>query len=100
MVLQGIDLDRCWDIAEAHRILRGGRDGDPALAWATVCGLVISNLPEGAGDNLFDFATKHGSGDRGDPESPERSPQPGRANPHTQPRAPSVRCCGLLHQRR
>jgi DNA polymerase I len=73
LVLQGIDLDRCWDIAEAHRILRGGREADPALAWATVCGLLTSNLPEGASDNLFDFATEHGSGDRGDPESPIRS---------------------------
>src|SRR5450759_1135418 len=37
LVLRGIHLDRCWDIAEAHRILVGGRDADPALAWATVC---------------------------------------------------------------
>src|SRR5450631_2063384 len=73
LVRRGIDLDRCWDIAEAHRILRGGRDADPALAWATVWGLATSNLPEGTGDNLFDFAAKHGSGDRGDPDSPVRS---------------------------
>jgi DNA polymerase-1 len=73
LVPRGIGVNRCWDISEAHRILRGGRDGDPALAWATVRGLVTSSLPEGAGDNLFDFATEHGSGDRGDPENPVRS---------------------------
>ena len=73
LVLRGISVNRCWDISEAHRILRGGRNGDPALAWATVCGLVTSSLPEGNSDNLFDFATEHSAGDRGDPENPVRS---------------------------
>jgi DNA polymerase I len=73
LVLRGIHLDRCWDIAEAQRLLVGGRDAGPALAWATVCRLVTSDIPVGDGDNLFDFATEHGSGDRGDPESPVRS---------------------------
>jgi len=73
MVLRGIHLDRCWDIAEAHRILAGGRDADPALAWAAACRLVTSDLPRAAGDDLFDFAAKHDPGDCGDPESPVRS---------------------------
>ena len=73
LVSNDIQLDRCWDIAEAHRLLAGGRDADPALAWATVCRLVTAGLPRGSGGDLFDFAAEHDSGDRGDPESPVRS---------------------------
>jgi DNA polymerase-1 len=73
MVLRGIHLDRCWDIAEAHRILDGGRNAEPGLAWATVCRLVTSDLPRSSGDDLFDFAAEDDPGDRGDPESPVRS---------------------------
>jgi len=73
LVRHGIRLARCWDIAEAHRILVGGRDADPASAWATVCRLVTSNLPRAAGGDLFDFAVEHDPGDQGDPESPVRS---------------------------
>ena len=73
LVLRGIHLDRCWDIAEAHRVLAGGRDADPALAWATACRLVTSDLPKAAGDDLFDFAADQGPSDHGDPESPVRA---------------------------
>jgi DNA polymerase I len=73
LVRDGVHLDRCWDIAEAHRILVGGRVADAASAWATVCGLATSNLPRVAGGDLFDFALDHDPGDRGDPESPVRS---------------------------
>ena len=73
LVSNGIDLDRCWDIAEAHRVLVGGRAADPALAWATACRLATSDLPRAAGGDLFDFAAEHDPGDRGDPESPVRS---------------------------
>jgi len=73
LVSKGIHLDRCWDIAEAHRVLVGGRAADPALSWATVCRLATSDLPRAAGGDLFDFAAEHRPGDRGDPESPVRS---------------------------
>ena len=73
LVIQGIHLDRCWDIVEAHRILVGGRGDDPAVAWATVCRLAASALPRAGGGDLFDFTTEHDAGDRGDPESPVRS---------------------------
>ena len=73
LVCNNIHLDRCWDIAEAHRILVGGRDADPAVAWATVCRLVTSHLPRASGGDLFDFAVEHDPGDRGDPESAVRS---------------------------
>jgi DNA polymerase-1 len=73
LVLKGIHLNRCWDIAEADRLLVGGRETDPGLAWATVCRLATSNLPRAAGDDLFDFACEHDPSDGGDPESPVRS---------------------------
>ena len=73
LVSNGIHLDRCWDIAEAHRILVGGRNADPAVAWATVCRLGTSDLPRAAGGDLFDFAAEDHPGDQGDPESPVRS---------------------------
>jgi DNA polymerase-1 len=73
LVLNGIHLDRCWDIAEAHRLLVGGLAAGPALAWATVCRLPTSGLPRASGDDLFDFAAENHPGDRGDPESPVRS---------------------------
>ena len=68
----GVHLDRCWDIAEVHRLLVGGRAADPAIAWATVCRLVTSDLPRAAGGDLFDFAGDHEPGGD-DPESPVRS---------------------------
>ena len=73
LVSHGVHLDRCWDIAEAHRILVGGRTADPAVAWATACRLATSDLPRTAGGDLFDFAAEHHPGDRGDPERPVRS---------------------------
>jgi len=73
LVSHDIHLDRCWDIAEAHRILVGGRDASPAIAWATACGLAASGLPRTSGGDLFDFAPEQNLGDRGDPESPVRS---------------------------
>ena len=73
LVSNGIHLDRCWDVAEAHRVQVGGRAADPGLAWATVCRLGTTDLPRAAGGDLFDFAAEHDPGDRGDPESPVRS---------------------------
>jgi len=73
LVSNGIHLDRCWDIAEAHRILVGGRNADPAVAWATVCRLDTSDLPRATGDDLFTFAAEHEPSDGSDPESPVRS---------------------------
>jgi DNA polymerase I len=73
LVINEVHLDRCWDIAEAHRILVGGLGDDPAAAWATAYRLPTSNLPRAAGGDLFDFAAEHDPGDLGDPESPVRS---------------------------
>lgn len=73
LIVRGIHLDRCWDIAEAHRILVGGRAADPAVTWATVCRLATADLPRATGDDLFDFAAEHDPGDHGDPQSPVRA---------------------------
>jgi DNA polymerase I len=73
LVSKGICLDRCWDIAEAHQLLAGGRSADPAMAWAAVCRLGTSDLPRPAGGDLFDFATEDDPCDQGDPENPVRS---------------------------
>ncbi len=55
VVRRGIPVQRCWDLAEAHRLLLGGWAADPALVWATVCRLPADRLPRSTGD-LFDFA--------------------------------------------
>ena len=73
LVSNGIHLDRCWDVAEAHRVQVGGRAADPALVWATLYRLGTSDLPRAAGGDLFDFSAEHDAGDQGDPESPVRS---------------------------
>jgi len=73
LVRNGIHVDRCWDIAEAHRILVGGRAADPDVAWATVCRLGTSDMPRASGGDLFDFASEDHPGDQGDPDSPVRS---------------------------
>lgn len=73
LVRNDIHVGRCWDIAEAHRILVGGRSADPAGAWATVCRLVSSGAPRTTAGDLFDFADDQDPGDVGDPECPVRS---------------------------
>jgi len=73
LVSNGIHLDRCWDIAEAHRILVGGRAADPAVAWATASQLATADLPRTSGGDLFDFAAEHDPAGKGDPDSPVRS---------------------------
>ncbi len=55
LVREGIGVQRCWDLAEAHRLLRGGWAADPGMVWATVCRLPPDRVPRSTGD-LFDFA--------------------------------------------
>ena len=65
-----LPLARCWDIAEAHRVLAGGWDASPQLAWACAHRLDPSSLPVAAAGDLFDFDAA--DADTGDPESPVR----------------------------
>ena len=50
-----VHLARAWDVAEAHRLLRGGWDASPALAWAAAHGLSASSVPAPPTDDLFDL---------------------------------------------
>jgi DNA polymerase-1 len=57
LAAQRIAVARCWDVAEAHRLLVGGWEASPQAAWATACGLPLDRLPSPAVGDLFDFAT-------------------------------------------
>ena len=73
LVRNGIHLNRCWDVQEVHRLVRGGWATDPTLAWAAAHGLDPAGMPRPAGGDLFDFAGGAADGDAGDPDSPVRT---------------------------
>ncbi len=56
VVTAGIDLSRCWDVAEAHRLLHGGWDAGPGRAWAAAHGIPAETLPVPPTEDLFAFA--------------------------------------------
>jgi DNA polymerase-1 len=56
LVARGIRLARSWDVAEAHRLLHGGWDARPQLAWAATHGLALEALPQARRGDLFDFS--------------------------------------------
>ncbi len=51
-----IPIARCWDVAEAHRVLHGGWDAGPGVAWAQAKGLPVGSVPQPPTDDLFGFA--------------------------------------------
>ncbi|HEV3288771.1 MAG TPA: hypothetical protein VG123_07240, partial [Streptosporangiaceae bacterium] len=53
LVVGGIRLATCWDIAAVHRLLFGGWRADPGWAWALVRGLDTQTLPAGGPLDLF-----------------------------------------------
>ena len=55
LVAHGIPVSRCWDVAEAHRLLRGGWEATPQQAWAAAHGLDPAGVPEARRGDLFDF---------------------------------------------
>ncbi|QGN57648.1 DNA polymerase [Nostocoides sp. HKS02] len=57
LVAARLPISRCWDIAEAHRLLVGGWDATPQSAWATAHGLDRTRLPVPARGDLFDFSS-------------------------------------------
>ena len=65
-----VPVARCWDVAEAHRLLVGGWEASPQVAWAAAHGLDTGRLPAHAGGDLFDFAVADEPA--GDPDSPVR----------------------------
>ena len=56
LVARGIPVARCWDVAEAHRLLHGGWQARPQLAWAAAHGLATDDLPAARRGDLFDFS--------------------------------------------
>lgn len=57
LVRRDVVLRRCWDIAEAHRLLAGGWAATPTIAWARAHGLDPATIPPAASGDLFDFAS-------------------------------------------
>jgi DNA polymerase I len=53
LVRAGVRLATCWDIAAVHRLLFGGWEADPGLAWASVHGLRLDGIPAQAPGELF-----------------------------------------------
>jgi DNA polymerase-1 len=56
LALAGIPVSRCWDVAEAHRLLVGGWVAGPQVAWARAHGLDLARLPASVRGDLFDFS--------------------------------------------
>ncbi|NNG39616.1 DNA polymerase I [Flexivirga sp. ID2601S] len=54
VVAAGGFVHRCWDLAEAHRLLVGGFDASPDRVWAVAHGLDIEGVPARRSDDLFD----------------------------------------------
>jgi DNA polymerase-1 len=57
-------LATCWDVAAVHRLLFGGWQAGPALAWARLHPRELATLPASGPPNLF------AQGDDGDPGEP------------------------------
>ena len=70
LVDRGVRPARAWDIAEAHRLLQGGWDASPGLAWAAAHGLPADSVPAPPTGDLFEAAV--GGLDGAGEESPVR----------------------------
>jgi DNA polymerase-1 len=68
LVLAGVRIATCWDVAAVHRLLFGGWRADPACVWAQLQHLALGTIPTTAPADLFGDA---GRGD-GDPDNPIR----------------------------
>lgn len=83
LVDRGLPIGRCWDVAEAHRVLFGGWRADPAYAWVLLRGLDVGGMPAAAVGDLFDFAAAPGLPDRrlDNPVGPDGYLRPGAFEP-------------------
>ena len=50
-----VRVQRCWDVAEVHRLVHGGWRADLGRVWAAVQGLDPEAVPRPAADDLFDL---------------------------------------------
>lgn len=54
LVDAGIRPTRAWDVAEAHRLLFGGWEASPGVAWAAVHDLAVESVPGPPTGDLFE----------------------------------------------
>ncbi len=71
LVEAGVRVQRCWDVAEVHRLLHGGWQADLGRVWAAAHGLDASTIPKPAGEDLFDLLDPDPT-QRADPEAAVR----------------------------
>lgn len=72
LLTDGVRIDRCWDVAEAHRLLHGGWTAAPAQVWASLVGLDPKGVPSRPSGDLFDFVSGPDGAPQDDPDSPLR----------------------------
>jgi DNA polymerase-1 len=75
LVGAGVRVQRCWDVAEVHRLLHGGWRADLGRVWASAHGLDPDRAPKPAGDDLFDLLDG-GSAAGGDGTDPDAAVRP------------------------
>lgn len=63
-----VHLTRCWDLAEAHRLLTGGWAADPGAVWCKAFGLDPAGQPQLVTPHLFTMAL--------DPSGAKRAQRP------------------------
>ena len=73
LLAAGVRVDRCWDVAEVHRLLHGGWTAAPPQVWASVAGLDPAGIPTRPSGDLFDFVAAPSGAPQDDPDSPLRS---------------------------
>jgi DNA polymerase-1 len=72
LVAHGVRLQRCWDVAEVHRLLYGGWVADLPRAWARAHRLDPERAPRPAGHDLFDLLAADAEGHGSDPDAAVR----------------------------
>ncbi|WP_295701543.1 DNA polymerase [Lapillicoccus sp.] len=73
LLAAGVRVDRCWDVAEVHRLLHGGWTAAPPQVWASVAGLDPAGIPTRPSGDLFDFVAAPSGAPQDHPDSPLRS---------------------------
>ncbi|MGV1008770.1 MAG: DNA polymerase [Dermatophilaceae bacterium] len=87
LVAADVAVTRCWDLAEAHRLLWGRWRADPAYLWARLRGLDTDGMPQERRGDLFDLAA-------GPPEAADSPDRPVDASGYLRPDAFSPEWAG------
>ena len=86
LVDEGVRVQRCWDVAEVHRLLHGGWRADLARVWASAYGLDPDGAPEAGRGRPVRPPRRRlgrwwGRSRPGCRRAPRRLPAPGRPRP-------------------